>query len=112
MRRHVDWHGLSVAKTQPWGQGPVLLQTLTILDALDDSKALDPSSTGGIHAITEALKLSFADREAWYGDGQNVPLETLLSAEYASVLRWSRGGLPVKSDRAVLMAANPVLRHI
>jgi gamma-glutamyltranspeptidase/glutathione hydrolase len=80
----LDWHGFSVAKTAPWGQGPVLLQTMTILDALGDPEALDPSTAHGIHAVAEALKLAFADREAWYGDGYDVPLATLLSKEYAA----------------------------
>ena len=80
----LDWHGFSVAKTAPWGQGPVLLQTMTVLDALGDPQALDPSTAHGIHAVAEALKLAFADREAWYGDGYDVPLETLLSKEYAA----------------------------
>lgn len=78
----IEWQGHTVAKTGPWGQGPALLQTLRLLDALGDPAALDPSSSNGIHAIAEALKLAFADREAWYGDG-DVPLETLLSTEYA-----------------------------
>ncbi|MCU1585997.1 MAG: gamma-glutamyltransferase [Microbacteriaceae bacterium] len=80
----LDWHGYSVAKTQAWGQGPALLQTLTILDALDDPTALDPSTTAGMHAIAESLKLAFADREAWYGDQQQVPLDALLSPAYAA----------------------------
>jgi len=79
----LDWHGFSVAKTQPWGQGPVLLQTMTVLDALGDPEVLNPSTANGIHAITESLKLAFADREAWYGDGPDVPLKTLLSQGYA-----------------------------
>jgi len=79
----LDWHGLSIAKTGAWGQGPALLQALTVLDALDDPGALDPSTAEGIHAIAESLKLAFADREAWYGDGQDVPLTTLLSRQYA-----------------------------
>ncbi len=79
----LDWHGFSIAKTQPWGQGPALLQTMTILDALADPAALDPSTADGIHPIAEALKLAYADREAWYGDGQNVPITTLLSHDYA-----------------------------
>lgn len=78
----IEWQGHTVAKTGPWGQGPALLQTLRLLDALGDPAALDPSSSNGIHAIAESLKLAFADREAWYGDG-DVPLETLLSTEYA-----------------------------
>ncbi|RKN21223.1 gamma-glutamyltransferase family protein [Micromonospora musae] len=79
----LDWHGHTVAKTGFWGQGPVLLQTLSILDALDDPQAYDPSTAAGIHAQAEALKLAFADREAWYGDGGDVPAKTLLSREYA-----------------------------
>ncbi|MET7748405.1 gamma-glutamyltransferase family protein [Micromonospora sp. NPDC005367] len=79
----LDWHGYTVAKTGFWGQGPVLLQTLSILDALDDDAAYDPSTAAGIHAQAEALKLAFADREAWYGDGADVPAKALLSREYA-----------------------------
>jgi len=80
----LDWHGFSVAKTQPWGQGPALLQTMSILDALADPAALDPSTAEGIHPIAEALKLAYADREAWYGDGADVPMTTMLSREYAA----------------------------
>ncbi|MGC4862331.1 gamma-glutamyltransferase family protein [Micromonospora sp. DT41] len=79
----LDWHGYSVAKTSFWGQGPVLLETLSVLDALDDPGAYDPATAFGIHAQVEALKLAFADREAWYGDGADVPAKALLSREYA-----------------------------
>jgi gamma-glutamyltranspeptidase/glutathione hydrolase len=79
----LDWQGHTVAKTAAWGQGPVLLQTLAMLDALSDPEALDPGSSDGIHVIAECLKLAFADREAWYGD-VDVPLESLLSREYAA----------------------------
>ncbi|MEU3454732.1 gamma-glutamyltransferase [Micromonospora sp. NPDC006766] len=78
----LDWHGHTVAKTGFWGQGPVLLETLALLDALDDPAAYDPGTAAGIHAQAEALKLAFADREAWFGDG-DVPAKTLLSPEYA-----------------------------
>ena len=80
----LDWQGFVVSKTQAWGQGPVLLQTLAMLDALGDRDAFDPSTAHGIHAIAEAMKLAFADREAWYGDTPDVPLQTLLSAQYAT----------------------------
>ncbi|MEV4619223.1 gamma-glutamyltransferase family protein [Asanoa sp. NPDC049573] len=79
----LDWNGYSVAKTGPWGQGPVLLQTLSILDALGDATVYDPSTARGIHAGSEALKLAFADREAWYGDTGDVPVKALLSPGYA-----------------------------
>ncbi|MFG1721311.1 gamma-glutamyltransferase family protein [Micromonospora chalcea] len=78
----LDWHGHTIAKTGFWGQGPVLLQTLAVLEALEDPRVYDPSGLDGIHAQAEALKLAFADREAWYGD-TDVPGSALLSAEYA-----------------------------
>jgi len=82
----LDWHGVTVAKTRAWGQGPALLQTLQLLDAHGDEAddaALDPSTAQGIHVQTEAMKLAYADREAWYGDVDDVPLTTLLSPGYA-----------------------------
>ncbi len=80
----LDWQGHTIAKTGPWGQGPALLQTLATLDALDAPDAFDPDSLLGIHQITESLKLAYADREAWYGDGFDTPLDTLLSEKYAA----------------------------
>ncbi|MEV0719871.1 gamma-glutamyltransferase family protein [Asanoa sp. NPDC050611] len=77
----LDWQGYSVAKTGPWGQGPVLLQSLSILDAVGAPP--DPSTARGIHVSAEALKLAFADREAWYGDTGDVPMQALLSSSYA-----------------------------
>ncbi|MDF2090859.1 gamma-glutamyltransferase family protein [Knoellia sp. 3-2P3] len=79
----IEWQGHTVAKTGPWGQGPALLQTLRLLDAVADPAALDPVTPDGIHVVAESLKLAFADREAWYGDGE-VPLEALLSTTYAA----------------------------
>lgn len=81
-----SFRGTTVAKTGPWGQGPVLLAALAILEPLDDA-LLDPSTADGIHTIAEALKLAFADREAWFGDDGDVPLSTLLSAEYVASRR-------------------------
>lgn len=79
----LDWQGCTVAKTGFWGQGPVLLQTLAVLDALDDDGAYDTASAAGIHAQAEALTLAFADREAWYGDSADVPTAALLDPAYA-----------------------------
>jgi gamma-glutamyltranspeptidase / glutathione hydrolase len=83
-----DFRGLTVCKTGPWGQGPVFLQQLALLDGLciDDA---EPGSATLVHTITEAAKLAFADREAWYGDPRQseVPLAALLSADYAAARR-------------------------
>ncbi|MDR3471071.1 MAG: gamma-glutamyltransferase family protein [Devosia sp.] len=85
--RYGDW---TIAKTGPWGQGPVLLQTLGILEHFDLA-AMDPNGPEFVHTVVEAQKLAFADREAYYGDPRfaAVPLEALLSDEYAR----SRSGL-------------------
>ena len=74
-----------VFKTGPWGQGPVLLQQLGLLDAVGLLET-DLHSVEWVHLITEVAKLAFADREAWYGDpvDADVPLETLLSVQYCA----------------------------
>ncbi len=79
-----DWQGFSVAKTGPWGQGPVLLQTLGLLDAAGAGSVPDPSTADGVHLTAECLKLALADREAWYADSPTVPMADLLSAPYAA----------------------------
>jgi gamma-glutamyltranspeptidase / glutathione hydrolase len=83
-----EFRGLTVCKTGPWGQGPVFLQQLRLLDGLG-IEHLQPGRADLIHAVTEAAKLAFADREAWYGDPRQtpVPLAALLSAEYAASRR-------------------------
>lgn len=91
----VTYHGWEVFKIGPWGQGPVFLQTLKILEGFDIG-AMGPASPEFIHHVTEAMKLAFADREAYYGDPDfvKVPLTTLLSEDYA------RGRRELIGDRA------------
>jgi gamma-glutamyltranspeptidase/glutathione hydrolase len=68
----------------PWCQGPSLLQALNLLDG-PELRRLGHNSAGYLHCITEAVKLAFADREAYFGDPRmvDVPIEALLSREYA-----------------------------
>jgi gamma-glutamyltranspeptidase/glutathione hydrolase len=83
---NVEYRGHTVFKCGPWSQGPSLLQALRILEGYDLA-ALDPASPEFVHLITETLKLVMADREAWYGDDPTVPLDALLSRDYADVRR-------------------------
>src|SRR5215475_2960362 len=79
---------LEVFTCGAWCQGPVLLQTLALLEGTDLA-ALGQNTADYIHHVTEALKLAFADREAYYGDpaAVEVPLSTLISEEYAAERR-------------------------
>ena len=84
----LDYAGLTVCKTGPWGQGPVFLQQLALLRGLG-VEAMEPGSAEFMHTVVECAKLAFADREAWYGDPRfaEVPVAALLSAEYAEQRR-------------------------
>jgi len=76
---------LEVFTCGAWCQGPVLLQTLALLEGTDLT-GLGHNSPDYIHHVAEALKLAFADREAYYGDPAmvEVPLASLISSEYAA----------------------------
>ena len=71
-----------------WCQGPVLLQTLALLEGTD-LKSLGRDNPDYTHRLVEALKLAFSDREAYYGDPAmvDVPIATLVSGEYAAERR-------------------------
>jgi gamma-glutamyltranspeptidase / glutathione hydrolase len=79
----VDYRGVTVCKTGPWGQGPVALQQLRLLEGYDVG-SLDEVEL--VHVVTEAAKLALADRDACYGDA-DVPLDVLLSSAYADERR-------------------------
>jgi gamma-glutamyltranspeptidase/glutathione hydrolase len=76
--------GVDLYACGPWCQGPALLQAMNLLDAAELHK-LGHNSTGYLHCITEAVKLAFADREAYFGDPRmvDVPIEAMLSRDYA-----------------------------
>jgi len=80
-----DYHGVTVCKTGPWGQGPVFLQQLALLEGFD-LDAMGQGSADYLHTVVECSKLAFADREAWYGDPafSDVPLGGLLDRDYAA----------------------------
>jgi gamma-glutamyltranspeptidase / glutathione hydrolase len=79
----------TLAKCAAWSQGPVLTQQLLLLSGFADQlryvEGVPTADT--VHLATECAKLAFADREAWYGDSADVPLEALLSRGYADQRR-------------------------
>ncbi|MBX9468017.1 MAG: gamma-glutamyltransferase family protein [Rhizobium sp.] len=84
----LDYHGWTIAKTGPWGQGPVLLQSLALLKGFDVG-AMDPLGADFVHTVVETMKLAYADREVYYGDPAfaSVPMEHLLSDAYNDARR-------------------------
>jgi gamma-glutamyltranspeptidase / glutathione hydrolase len=80
-----SWRDLDILKCATWTQGPVMLQTLNLLEHFDLA-AMGYNSADYIHTIAEAIKLAFADREFHYGDPDfaDVPLGRLLSKDYAA----------------------------
>jgi gamma-glutamyltranspeptidase/glutathione hydrolase len=80
----LDYHGYTVCKTGPWGQGPVFLQQLALLAGFDLA-SMGHNTPDFIHTVVECAKLAFADREAWCGDPDfvDVPLTGLLDPVYA-----------------------------
>jgi gamma-glutamyltranspeptidase / glutathione hydrolase len=85
---HFTYRDATVHKTAPWGQGPVFLQQLALLEEID-LRSMGFLSADHIHLVIESAKLAFADREAWYGDPDfaDVPLAALLDKGYASERR-------------------------
>ncbi len=82
------FHGFEVHKAGPWNQGPVLLETLNILEGVN-LKAMGAGSADYLHTVHEAIKLAYDDRNAHFGDPAftAVPLAGLLSKAYATERR-------------------------
>jgi len=86
--RSIEFRGHTIHKCDVWTQGPFLLQTLNLL-ADRDLEKMNHDSADYIHLVTEAMKLGFADRDAFYGDPTfvDVPIEELLSQDYTKLRR-------------------------
>jgi gamma-glutamyltranspeptidase/glutathione hydrolase len=79
------YKGIEVYKLTTWVQGPVMLQTLNILENFD-LKAMGYDSARYIHTLYQAMNLAYADRDFYYGDpafSPAPPIRGLLSKEYA-----------------------------
>ena len=105
----LEYRGYRVCKCGPWCQGPVFLQQLALLEGYDLA-ALGHNSADYIHVVAEAAKLAFADREQYYGDPDfaSVPLDRLLSTEYAA----ERRGLidPARASRELRPGGAPPIQ--
>ncbi|RYY60531.1 MAG: gamma-glutamyltransferase family protein, partial [Chitinophagaceae bacterium] len=81
----VNYRGIDVYKLDSWTQGPMLLQSLNILENFD-LKKMGYNSSQYIHTLYQTMNLTFADRDFYYGDPYFPPVEPikgLLSKEYA-----------------------------
>ena len=92
----VNYKGIDVYKLQQWTQGPMLLQSLNILENFD-LKTMGYNSAKYIHTIYQTMNLAFADRDFYYGDPYFPPAEPmkgLLSKDYAKqraqLIRWDK----------------------
>jgi gamma-glutamyltranspeptidase/glutathione hydrolase len=72
MTRYGD---LEVYQSAPNSQGIVMLMALNILEGFD-LPAMGHNSADYVHVVTEALKLSFADRNRWVADPRFLDVPT------------------------------------
>jgi gamma-glutamyltranspeptidase/glutathione hydrolase len=81
-----NYEGIDVYKLTSWVQGPVMLQTLNILENFDLNE-LGYNSAAYVHTLYQAMNLAYADRDFYYGDPYvppEEPIAGLLSKAYAA----------------------------
>ncbi len=96
-----SYRGYTVLEQPPVSQGLILLEELNLVEGFDLAE-LGHNTTESIHVMVEAKKLAFADRLRYLGDPDFVklPMETLLSKEYAGKRR-----VLIDPDRAITTTA-------
>jgi gamma-glutamyltranspeptidase/glutathione hydrolase len=79
----------------PSSGGVALLQMLNLLEP-SDLRGLGFGGSQYCHLLTEVMQRAYADRSRWLGDSDHypVPVEGLISKEYAAMLRKS-----IRTDR-------------
>jgi len=70
------YRDIDVYKLSSWVQSPVLLQTLNVIEPLDVGR-LGYNSAQYIHTLYQAMNLTYADRDFYYGDPYYPPAEPL-----------------------------------
>ncbi|MEM1402916.1 MAG: gamma-glutamyltransferase family protein [Pseudomonadota bacterium] len=88
-----NYHGYDVYQLPPPGQGWAALEMLNILEVCASKHEIDLATMGPLnpdywHFVVEAKKLAYSDLYAYNADPKfsDVPLDTLLSKEYAAGL--------------------------
>jgi gamma-glutamyltranspeptidase/glutathione hydrolase len=92
------YKGIDVYKLNSWVQGPVMLQSLNMLETIDLT-SMGFNSAKYIHTLYQVMNLAFADRDFYYGDPYfppEEPIRGLLSKDYARTR--VRRILPDKND--------------
>ena len=117
----VNYKGIDVFKLTHWVQGPVMLQSLNMLEEFD-LKAMGYNSSRYIHTLYQVMNLAFADRDFYYGDPYFPPIEPingLLSKRYAKSrikeIDWEKNDATVKPGnpyRFQVGPNNPFLHHL
>jgi gamma-glutamyltranspeptidase / glutathione hydrolase len=95
------YQGYAVHTTNMFSQGPVILQTLSVLEHFDLA-SFGHNSADYIHLLVEAMKLAFSDRERFYSDPNftEVSLDHLLSSLHIKNLRKKMRGTKALPDLA------------
>ena len=108
------YRGYEIFTNRTWTQGICLLQALNILEH-DDLASMGRNSVEAVHLQVESLKLAMADRERYVGDTdfQDVPVDGLLSKEYARLRRslidpnQAKADYPAGDPRGLRAVAEP-----
>jgi len=83
-----DYRGYKIYELPPNGQGLIALEMLNILGGYDIG-SLKHNGAEYLHLLIEAKKLAFSDRDHFITDPdfEKIPVEELISKEYAKKLR-------------------------
>ena len=92
-----DYHGYTVFELPPNVQGVTALEMLNILEGYDMGN-LAHNGPEYLHLLIEAKKIAFSDRDAFVTDPEfkKIPVETMISKEYAAECR-----LKIDPERAM-----------